>query len=528
MAENLPDDKAAPPRGGCRQILEASRPWVRTPGPGDVEVPLPQMSYGRAVSWLAEREPERLAIVHADRSCSRAELDRRSNRLARAYAARGAAAGDLVTIGLPNGIEFLQACAAVWKLGATPQPISSRLPEKERSAIVELADPALVVGVEPGAYGGRPSVPQGFEPEAEHGDAPLPDVTAQHARAMTSGGSTGRPKLIVDLVPGTCDPEAAGNGMQLGGTTLAPGPLYHAGPFITAWQCVLSGGTAVLMSRFDAEGALALIERHRVDWALFVPTMMLRIWRLPEETRARFDISTLNRVMCTGAPCPAWLKRAWIDWLGPEKIWEAYGGSERIAGTIISGTDWLAHPGSVGRPTGDRKLRILDEAGKECPLGQVGEVYMMPPGGQGSTYRYLGAEATATSDGWETLGDLGWLDEDGFLYLADRKTDMVVVGGANVYPAEVEAALEAHPAVRSCAVIGLPDNDLGQRLHAIVETAEALSDDALREHLREHLVVYKIPRSFERVSEPLRDDAGKLRRSALREARMKSTGPRPT
>ena len=144
----------------------------------------------------------------------------------------------------------------------------------------------------------------------------------------------------------------------------------------------------------------------------------------------------------------------------------------------------------MGRPTGNRKLRILDTEGKECPPGQVGEIYMLPPGGRGSTYRYVGAEAVATSDGWETLGDLGWLDEDGYLYLADRKTDMVVVGGANVYPAEVESALEAHPAVRSCAVIGLPDDDLGQRLHAILETAEPVDDDALREHLKQHLVVY--------------------------------------
>jgi bile acid-coenzyme A ligase len=482
---------------------------------------LAQMSYGRAVAWLAEQDPQRVAVVCQGSSCSRAELDRRSSRLARAYAARGVGAGDLVTIGLPNGIELLEACAAVWKLGATPQPISSRLPDRERRALVALAEPALVVGVEPGEYGSISCLPAGFEPEPEHPDAPLPDVVPARARAMASGGSTGLPKLIVDLVPGLCDPELAENGMVVNGTTLVPGPLYHSGPFITAWQCLLSGGTAVVMSRFEAVAALELIERHRVDWVLFVPTMMLRIWRLPEPTRTRFDLSSLRRVMCTGAPCPGWLKRAWIDWLGAEKIWEAYGGSERIAGTLISGSEWLEHPGSVGRPTAGRRLRILDAHGAECAPGQVGEIYMMPPGGQGSTYRYLGAEATATTDGWETLGDLGWLDEEGYLYLADRKTDMVVVGGANVYPAEVEAALEAHPAVRSCAVIGLPDEDLGQRLHAVVETAEPVSDAELRAHLEQHLVAHKIPRSFERVEEPLRDDAGKVRRSALREARVR-------
>jgi bile acid-coenzyme A ligase len=281
------------------------------------------------------------------------------------------------------------------------------------------------------------------------------------------------------------------------------------------------------MPRFDALGALELIERHRVDWVLFVPTMMQRIWRLGPEQRERFDLSSLRRVMCTGAPSPAWLKRAWIGWLGPEKIYEAYGGSERIAGTMISGTEWLEHPGSVGRPTGGRKIRILDESGCECAPAEIGEVYMMPPGGRGSTYRYIGADASATSEGWESLGDLGYFDEDGYLYLVDRKTDMIVTGGANVYPAEVEAALDAHAAVRSSAVIGLPDEDLGQRIHALVDAPQRVTEAELRAHLADHLVRYKIPRSFEFVAEPLRDDAGKVRRAALREARLPRRSPTP-
>jgi bile acid-coenzyme A ligase len=278
------------------------------------------------------------------------------------------------------------------------------------------------------------------------------------------------------------------------------------------------------MTRFDASLALALIEQHRVDWVLFVPTMMQRIWRLPEEERLRFDLSSLRRVMCTGAPSPAWLKRAWIGWIGPEKIYEAYGGTERIAGTLTSGTEWLERPGSVGRPTGGRRFRILRPDGSECAAGEVGEVFMLPPGGQGSTYRYVGAEPTAAAGGWESLGDMGYLDEEGYLYLVDRKADMILVGGANVYPAEVEAALDAHPAVRSSAVIGLPDEDLGSRIHAIVDAPLPVSEEALREHLAKHLVHYKVPKSFEFVSEPLRDDAGKVRRSALRAARLDAGG----
>ena len=481
-----------------------------------------KMSYGRAMSWHAERVPDQVAILCKGERETREELERRSNRLARAYAERGVLAGDLVTIALPNCIEFYEACLAIWKLGATPQPISSRLPEIERSAIVELASSSLVVGVEPGAYGERATVPQGFEPDPALPDLQLPDRLPQRARAMTSGGSTGRPKLILDSSAAECDPEVPVNRMRAGATTLVPGPLYHAGPFITSWQALLSGGRIVVMTRFDALQSLGLIERYQVNWVLFVPTMMQRIWRLPEEERKRFDLSSLETVMCTGAPSPDWLKRAWIEWIGPEKIFEAYGGAERIGGTQISGTDWLAHPGSVGKPTGERRLQILGPDGKELPPAEVGEVYMMPPGGQGSTYRYVGARATATEDGWESLGDLGYLDEDGFLYLVDRKTDMIVTGGANVYPAEVEAAIDAHPAVRSSAVIGLPDEDLGQRIHAIVDTPEGLRDEVLRTHLGLHLARFKIPRSFEYVDAPLRDDAGKVRRSALREARLRS------
>jgi bile acid-coenzyme A ligase len=479
-----------------------------------------QVSYGQAMRAHAERDPEGVAVIHEAERIARAVLDRRADRLARAYRALGVREGDLVTLALPNSIEFFAACLAVWRLGATPQPVSARLPAPERRAIVELAKPALVVGAPADEHHGFPSVPAGFDPDPAPPDEPLPDVVPPRSRAMTSGGSTGRPKLIVDLTPGCCDPDAGENGVTPGGVTLVPGPLYHAGPFMTSWSQLLAGGTVVLMSRFEAEQALALIERHRVDWVLFVPTMMQRIWRLPAEVRRRYDVSSLQRVMCTGAPSPAWLKRAWIEWLGPERIYEAYGGTERTGGTMISGSEWLAHPGSVGKPTLGRRIRVQRPDGSECRPGEVGEIYMLPPGGRGSTYRYLGAEASASPDGWETLGDMGWVDEEGYLYLGDRKTDMILVGGANVYPAEVEAALDAHPAVRSSAVVGLPDEDLGSRVHAIVDATAPISEAELRAHLEQQLVRYKIPRSFEFVSEPLRDDAGKVRRSALRAARL--------
>ncbi len=475
-------------------------------------------SFGRVLTRLAGEAPERIAFVCEDESVSRGELEARANRMARAYQALGVACGDRVTLALANGIELLVAMAASWKLGAVPNPISSQLPEAERAAIAERADPALLVGCE---LPGRRALPAGFEPDPALACDPLADAIPPHERALASGGSTGTPKLILPRTLAVYDPEAASRLFRAKRAVLVPGPLYHAVPFSAAWQGYFGGARVVLMRRFDAARCLELIERHRVDRVHFVPTMMLRIWRLPDAERRARDLSSLEFVMSGGAPCPPWLMRAWIEWLGPDVMHEAFGPSERIGGTFISGREWLAHPGSVGRATPGSRIRILDpETGRELPPGEMGEIYMLPAGGPGSTYAYVGAEGRRTPDGWESVGDMGRLDADGYLYLGDRRSDMILCGGRNLYPAEVEAALDAHPAVRSCAVIGLPDEDLGNRVHALVETERPVADAELRAHLAERLAPWKIPRSFERVEHPLRDDAGKLRRSALRRERL--------
>ncbi|MEE3330653.1 MAG: AMP-binding protein [Myxococcota bacterium] len=477
------------------------------------------VSYGRALSLHAEQQPDAVAIAHEGRSVSRSELEASSRRMARCFAEHGVGVGDFVTIALPNGIRFLEATFAAWKLGAVPQPVSSQLPQAERNAILDRAQPSLVFGVAAGTHNDLTCLPEDHD-TSSYDDAPLRDVLPPNRQALASGGSTGTPKVIVDILPAEVDPDVAFYGIEPGRTSLIPGPLYHAGPFINATVTLLTGGDLVMMTRFDPREVLKLIEKHRIAFVNLVPTMLQRIWRLPEEERTAFDLSSLQSVYTSGAACPAWLKRAWIDWLGPERIFEAYGATERIGGTMITGTEWLKRPGSVGRPTHGRKLKIVGDNGEELPAGEIGEVYMMPPGGQGSTYRYIGAEPRATRDGWESLGDMGYIDEDGFLYLADRRTDMIVTGGSNVYPAEVEAALDAHPNVQSSAVIGLPDDDLGQSVHAIVEAHPPVSESELRSHLEELLVRYKTPRSFEFSDEPLRDDAGKVRRSQLRDQRI--------
>jgi bile acid-coenzyme A ligase len=479
------------------------------------------LPYGSVLTRLAESDPDAVCLVHRAVEVTRGELEAAANRVARGFARLGVAEGDLVTIGLPNGVPFVVACFGAWKLGAVPNPVSSRLPPAERAAIIECADPALVVGVPAGAAAGRRSVPWDWSPDPSLSDAPLPERTPPHERALASGGSTGRPKLIVPANPAVYDPAQPSHIFHAKRAALVPGPLYHAVPFSACFQAILGGARAVIMRRFDASLCLKQIERHRVDRVCFVPTMMLRIWRLPEAERLGRDLSSLEFVMSGGAPLPAWLMRAWIGWLGPDVMHEAFGPSERIGGTFITGREWLAHPGSVGRLSSGSSLRILDpDTGAECPPGVLGEIYLLPAGGPGSTYHYVGAEPRRTPDGWESVGDMGWLDEDGYLYLGDRRADMILSGGRNLYPAEVEAALAEHPAVRSCCVIGLPDEDLGSRVHALVELAEDVSDAELRAHLEQRLVAWKIPRSFERVDEPLRDDAGKVRRGALRAERL--------
>jgi bile acid-coenzyme A ligase len=307
----------------------------------------------------------------------------------------------------------------------------------------------------------------------------------------------------------------------LQGSMLIPGPLYHNGPFLWGMGALFRGNQVTVTTRFDAEQTLKLIQDEQVDIVYMVPTMMQRIWNLPEEVRQAFDLSSLKVLWHLAAPCPGWLKEAYIDWLGARVIWELYGGTEGQGSCIISGEEWLLHRGSVGKPVETCEMIVVDEAGIELSSGEIGEVFMRPLTGPGSTYRYIGAEAKVIGGGYESIGDMGYFDADGYLYLADRQTDMILSGGANIYPAEVEAAIDAFPGVRSSAVIGLPHEDLGNYVYALVDApANDVDTEALLDHLRGRLVRYKIPRTIEFSIEPLRDDAGKVRRKALRQERL--------
>ena len=476
------------------------------------------LSYSRAIADNAARMPDRVAITCAGDSVTWTALESRTNRLARAYAALGVTPNSFVTVGLPNSVGFFEACIAAWKLGATPQPISYRLPDRERQAIVELADSSLVVGADPGAHPGRTVIPAGFVPDESLDDAQLPDIITERWKAPTSGGSTGRPKLIVAADPGVTNTEAPGMGQRRDGVVFVPGPLYHNAPFSFASGALMQGNHVVILPKFDAVATLAAIQEHRPDWMLLVPTMMQRITRLPDEVRDQYDVSSLQTVWHMASPCPPWLKEAWITWLGGEKIFELYAGTEAQSVTIVRGDEWMAHRGTVGRPVSG-EMKIVDpDTYEELPHGEIGEVFMRSAGNR-KTYEYIGAEARVSPDGWESLGDMGSMDADGYLYLADRRSDMILSGGANIYPAEIEAAIDEHQHVVSCAVIGLADEDLGNRIHAVVHVSAPIDADELRAFLADRLVRYKIPRTFEFVDEVVRGDDGKVRRSALREDR---------
>lgn len=484
-----------------------------------------QTPFGDMLAHHGARDPARPAVTYDGVTTTFAELDVRANRKARQLAALGVGQGDVVTLAIPNSLEFYETVFAIWKLGATPNTVAAKLPAAELKAIVELAKPRLVIGEPRAEVEGWRFLALGTAPGDDVSGDPLPPAVAQPWKIQTSGGSTGRPKLIVDRAPGLLDPSKPPMSPLLGTTMLNPGPLHHNAPFVAIFQNLLAGGHVVEMGRFDPLRALELIERHRVDWVNLVPTMMQRIWKLPTEQRESFDLSSLKLVFHMASVCPPWLKQAWIDWLGPDRLMEMYGGTELLGVTLISGREWLAHKGSVGKIQPGSKMRILNEAGEVCAPREIGEIYFLPDKGRNSTYEYVGAQAKAVGD-WETLGDLGYLDEDDYLYIVDRRTDMIVSGGSNIYPAEIESALDEHPDVQSSIVVGLPDADLGQRTHAIVQlTAEAqargdVDADVLRAFLAEKLVRYKIPRAFEFTLENLRDDAGKARRSALRDARI--------
>src|SRR5436190_17738429 len=349
-----------------------------------------------------------------------------------------------------------------------------------------------------------------------------------------TSGTTGRPKGVRRQPASEAQRSLAqalyrtALGIEPGTRALVSAPLYHSAPNLYAMQALLTAELLVLEPRFDAEATLALIERHGLTNVYLVPTMFVRLLRLPPEVRQRYDVSSLRFVSSTGSPCAPDVKRAMIEWFGPV-ITETYASSETGHISFIDSRDWLARPGSVGRPLGEGVVKILDDAGRELPPGEIGLIYCRQPAYPDFTYtNNPEARAALERDGLWGVGDMGYVDADGYLYVADRKGDMVISGGVNIYPAEIEAALITMPAVADCAVFGIPDAEFGEALAAAVQLRDGqrVTDSEIQDYLRQRIASYKMPRLVSFHESLPREESGKIFKRLLRDPYWAAAGRR--
>ena len=496
----------------------------------------------------AATRPDHAAIVMAGtgETVSYGEMDATANRFARLLRAKGLRAGDSFALLMENNALYLQLVWGSQRSGTMMVPVSTRLTAPEIVYILRDAGTRLLITSS--KYADVAERLRAECPECEAlvlGSGGADDFTdalaAQPAEAIEdqqpgmymlySSGTTGRPKGIRPAPPpdaGVLTPNplvglaVMGAGMPADGSMvyLSPAPLYHAAPLGWCTTVHRLGGTIVVMEKFEPEAALAAIERYRITDSQWVPTHFVRMLKLPEENRRQYDLSSHRRAIHAAAPCPVPVKREMIEWWGPI-ITEYYAGSEGIGMTLIKAEDWLAHPGSVGKAIYGT-LHICDPEGEELPAGEDGLIYFenqIMPSYHNDPEKT--AEATHAA-GWMTLGDIGHADAEGYLYLTDRKSHMIISGGVNIYPQEIENLLVSHPKVMDAAVIGAPDPDLGEQVVAVVQPLDmASAGDMLEQELRDFLAPQlsrvKMPRSFEFRAELPREANGKLYKRELRD-----------
>jgi long-chain acyl-CoA synthetase len=497
-------------------------------------------------------------IISGARMAPIAGMQARAAQAAAGFAALGVGVGDAVALFLRNDIAVFEAGAAAGLVGAYAVPINFHLVAEEAGYILrDCAARVLVVHadllarIEDGIPSGvtvlvvetpeelaaaydvdeaAAGVPSGWPDWADWLSRfpPLPprEVAVPGAMIYTSG-TTGRPKGVRRTPANESEmlalyaPILTAFGMRPGFRCVIPAPLYHSAPNTYALLAVRMGAEKiVLMPRFEPEALLQLIEAHRITHVQMVPTMFVRLLKLPQETRRQYDVSSLEFVVHAAAPCPREVKQAMIDWWGPI-VHEYYGATEIGSVVFCTAAEWMAHPGTVGRALPGVDLRVFDEHGAECATGIPGDVYARILAGTDFTYHGDDAKRRgAERNGLISVGDIGYLDGDGFLHLCDRRTDMVISGGVNIYPAEIEAALVQLPEVADCAVFGIPDDELGEALCACVQPAFDVTADegAIRAQLRTRLAGYKVPKRIVFMEALPREDSGKIFKRRLREA----------
>jgi long-chain acyl-CoA synthetase len=502
-------------------------------------------------------------IVSGDRSAAPDAIEATIRRIAGGFDRLGIGPGDCVAILMRNDIAFLEATYAAATLGAYAVPINWHLKPDEVRYILDDCAAKVLVGHSDLLHPLRGQLPDGLTvlsapppPEvrahfasdpawlsAPPGAHDLDDWTAAQIpyegtpqpapmSMIYTSGTTGRPKGVRRAAPSPAEAKATEGlralvyGLKPGVRALLPGPLYHSAPNSFGLRAGRLGGVLVLMPRFDAEEMLALIEKHRVDTVFMVPTMFVRLLKLPAEVRARYDLSSLRFVIHAAAPCPADVKAAMIAWWGPI-IHEFYGGTETGPVTFATSEDAIRKPGSVGRLSPGAELRVVDEAGQALPQGAIGELYCRIEGYPDFTYHNAPAKRREVDlDGFITCGDVGYIDPDGYVFLCDRKRDMIIAGGVNIYPAEIEAALLSLDEVRDCAVFGIPHAEFGESIMAVIEPqpGRTIEPEALKAKLATRIADYKLPRHIEVRGDLPREDSGKIFKRRLRDPYWEAAG----
>jgi fatty-acyl-CoA synthase len=497
----------------------------------------------------AQTTPDKVAyqMAGSGEAITYGELDRRSNQGAQLFRSLGLKTGDHIALLMENCLPFMEVCWAAQRSGLYYTAISRYLTAEEIAYIVKdcgakivITTPQCIAAIAP-LIGNTPGTPifyitgeakPGFrswdEARSAQPATPITDEAAGYDM-LYSSGTTGRPKGIKRplsepsiLVPNPllkllCSTMC---GMTADSVYLSPAPLYHAAPLRFNMMCGALGGTSIIMEHFDAEEFLRLVEKHRVTQSQLVPTMFVRMLKLPEETRKKYNVSSLKGAVHAAAPCPADVKAKMIEWWGPILI-EYYAGSEGNGVTVSTSQDWLAHRGTVGRAVVG-EVKILDDDGNELPVGETGTVYFA--GGPQFAYHNDDDKTKRAYNerGWSTLGDVGYLDADGFLYLTDRKAYMIISGGVNIYPQETEDVLITHPAVADVAVFGVPNEEMGEEVKAVVQPHDMRKagkelEAELIAFCRQHLSPIKCPKSVDFEAELPRTPTGKLVKRHLRD-----------
>ena len=495
----------------------------------------------------SEATPDKPAVIlyPSGTAVTFGELEARANQLAHLFRAHGLREGDVVAVLMENNEHYHAVMWGARRSGLYYVPINTHLTAAEAAYIIDNSGAKAIIGSTAlgAVLGGLAEhLPDGL-PEVRMvvggeldgwlsypeclADQPVTPIADEIEGDLLqySSGTTGRPKGIKRDLPHLPPSEAPGLMTALvsfwanpDGVYLSPAPLYHTAPNVWSMTFQAAGIPVVVMERFDAEGTLDAIQRHRITHGQFVPVMFTRMLKLPQDIRNAYDVSSLERVMHAAAPCPVEIKKQMIDWWGPI-VDEYYASSEAHGSTLISAEEWLAHPGSVGRAMAGA-VHILDEHGNELPAGEPGEIYFETA----ATFEYLNdpdkTAASRSTQGWRTVGDIGYLDDEGYLYLTDRRHHMIISGGVNIYPQEAENALVVHPRVMDAAVFGIPDDEMGQSVKGVVqlvdpaEASDHLADELLS-WLRERLAHYKCPRSISFESALPRTDTGKLYKQSL-------------